>query len=68
MPSNHPELDPLMSLDQVLPIVGVSKSKVYSLVQSGLFPEGVKVGRSRRWRQSEIADWLEFVGEGGLDA
>lgn len=61
-------LDPLLSIGEVLAVVGVSRSSVYAMIQRGAFPPGVKVGRARRWRRSEIATWLDTLGEGGPDA
>ncbi|ELD2661794.1 AlpA family phage regulatory protein [Salmonella enterica] len=30
----------------------------YKLIQEGLFPKPIKLGRSSRWRKSEVECWL----------
>jgi prophage regulatory protein len=41
-------------------VVGLKKSKIYSLLQEGRFPAPVKLGpRSVRWRASAIWKWID---------
>lgn len=67
-PSSHgPFPDPLspwrlLRLEEVLAIVGVSKSALYQWIEEGLFPAPVRVGkRGSRWRASEVAAWVEAL-------
>lgn len=38
---------------------GISKSGVFNLLKRGEFPEGIRVGRNRRWRLSEVEAWID---------
>ncbi len=43
----------------------MSRSSIYRLMQDGQFPRPVKVGCAAvRWRESNIAGWLESRPEG----
>lgn len=48
----------LMRLDSVLARTALGKTFVYELIAEGAFPAPVKVGRSSRWREEEIDDWI----------
>ncbi|EPZ8124384.1 helix-turn-helix transcriptional regulator [Yersinia enterocolitica] len=39
-------------------ITGLTDKWFYKLIKDGLFPKPIKLGRSSRWRQSEVEDWL----------
>ena len=50
----------LLRLPEVEAVVGLKKSKIYSLLQEGQFPAPVKLGpRSVRWRASAILKWID---------
>jgi predicted DNA-binding transcriptional regulator AlpA len=38
--------------------IGLSRSNIYQQIQSGKFPEPVKIGRSSRWLATEIQAWV----------
>ena len=40
-------------------ITGFSAKHIYHLINQGLFPKPVKIGRASLWRTSEINDWLD---------
>lgn len=40
--------------------LGICRSGLFSLIKRGLFPQGVKIGRVRRWRLSEVNEYLEW--------
>ena len=57
--------DRLLRRRQVEEITGMSRSSIYRLMQDGEFPRPVKVGCAAvRWRESDIAGWLESRPEG----
>ena len=63
------ENEQLLSRLQVEGLTNLSCSSLYRLMRAGLFPTPIKVGtRAVRWRQRELADWLESrpraTGEG----
>ena len=53
----------LLTIDEVVEIVGVTKSTVYSWMEKNLFPKGAKLGpKLRRWRRDEIENWQRDNG------
>ena len=49
----------LCRLPQTLDATGLSRSKLYELIEQGRFPKPVKLsGRINAWPESDIADWI----------
>jgi len=57
--------DPLLSIHEVLSIVGVAPSTWWAGVASGKFPTPVKCGRRSFWPQSVIAAYIERLKSNG---
>ena len=61
----------LLRLPEVEAVVGLKKSKIYSLLQEGQFPAPVRLGpRSVRWKASAVSAWIanltaDPIGQGG---
>jgi predicted DNA-binding transcriptional regulator AlpA len=36
----------------------ISRQQVHRLISRGLLPQGLKLGRSRRWLASELENWM----------
>ena len=53
------EFKRLIKLDQVEALTGFKKSYLYSRIQSGDFPNPIHIGRSARWIESEVLDWVK---------
>ncbi|MGE4401825.1 MAG: helix-turn-helix transcriptional regulator [Desulfobulbus sp.] len=52
----------LLRLPEVEAVVGLKKSKLYTLIQEGRFPPPVKLGtRSIRWKASTIYAWIDSL-------
>ena len=49
----------LMNVSQVAEFLGVSARQVWNLRSGGLLPEPVRLGRSSRWRRSELIAWVD---------
>jgi len=47
----------------VFELTGLSRSVIYDLIKKGEFPPGIKVGRSRVWPASQIAEWQRKMME-----
>ena len=58
--------DPLLSLPEVLSIVGVSSSTWWAGIAAGKFPPPIKCGRRSFWPQSEIAEFIEGLKRAGV--
>jgi len=40
-------------------LTGLTDKWFYKLIKDGEFPKPIKLGRSSRWLQSEVEDWLQ---------
>ena len=77
-PSVGPEPRPgmsaeLLTVGQLGELLQLSKRTLYRLSDSGAMPHGLRIGGSRRWRRTEIEDWLScgcprVDGKGGRNA
>lgn len=57
----HPT-ESLLRLPEVEAIVGLKKSKLYTLIREGGFPQPVKLGtRSVRWKASAVYGWINSL-------
>ena len=54
--------DRILRVDEVLAQTGLSKATLYRLVDSGDFPQPVRLGGPERravgWRLSEVQEWI----------
>jgi prophage regulatory protein len=48
----------LLSLEEVMAKVSMSSSAIYARIAKGKFPKPMKVGRSSRWNQAELDQWV----------
>ena len=59
-PTTPAPTESLLRLPQVEAVVGLKKSKIYSLLQAGQFPAPVRLGpRSVRWKGSAVRAWID---------
>ena len=59
-PTTPAPTESLLRLPQVEAVVGMKKSKIYSLLQEGQFPAPVRLGpRSVRWKASAVSAWID---------
>jgi predicted DNA-binding transcriptional regulator AlpA len=55
----------VMNLNDVLALLGISKSTLYRLIDAGSFPKPFKLGvRLNAWRVETIETWL--MAKGGI--
>ncbi|GAH11211.1 unnamed protein product [marine sediment metagenome] len=52
-------MDELLTIKEVLNRVKLSRSMIYKLLKAGKFPRPKKVGRSSRWTEKQITDWIK---------
>lgn len=57
IPMEAPEGRP--AKEGVRGLVGLHPATIYAEIKAGRFPKPVKLGRSSRWPESEIAAWIE---------
>ncbi|MBJ3591838.1 AlpA family phage regulatory protein [Salmonella enterica subsp. enterica serovar Saintpaul] len=60
MQSNNIDLmnDKLVDMVFITEFTGLSDKWFYKLISEGKFPKPIKLGRSSRWKESELKDWL----------
>ncbi|MBJ8415311.1 helix-turn-helix transcriptional regulator [Citrobacter cronae] len=51
--------DKFVSMQFITELTGLSDKWFYKLAQEGKFPKPVKFGRSSRWIEREVKEWLE---------
>lgn len=51
--------DKLVDMRFITKLTGLTDKWFYKLIKDGLFPRPIKLGRSSRWKQSEVELWLQ---------
>lgn len=51
--------DPLIDMTFITTFTGMTDKWFYKLIGDGLFPKPIKLGRSSRWRRSEVETWMQ---------
>lgn len=51
--------DKMVDMVFVTEFTGCSDKWFYKLIQDGLFPKPIKLGRSSRWLKSEVEEWVK---------
>jgi prophage regulatory protein len=49
----------MLRVSEVMELLGLSESQIYTLVREKSFPRPVKLGAASRWRESTVFAWLE---------
>jgi prophage regulatory protein len=59
--------DVVLRLPEVLRLIGLSRSTLYSMIAAGSFPASIQLGpRARGWLRSSVLGWLdERIGQHG---
>ncbi|MDU3267377.1 MAG: AlpA family phage regulatory protein [Klebsiella oxytoca] len=50
--------DKMVDMAFITEFTGLSDKWFYKLIQKGLFPKPIKMGRSSRWLKSEVESWV----------
>ncbi|EOG2872627.1 helix-turn-helix transcriptional regulator [Salmonella enterica] len=51
--------DQMVDMAFIVRFTGMTDKWFYKLIQEGKFPKPVKFGRSSRWIEREVKEWLE---------
>lgn len=51
--------DQFVTMAFITRLTGLTDKWFYKLIQDGVFPKPIKLGRSSRWLQSEVEAWLQ---------
>ncbi|WDC29437.1 AlpA family phage regulatory protein [Escherichia albertii] len=59
-PNTYTDLmnDKLVTMAFITTFTGLTDKWFYKLISEGKFPNPIKLGRSSRWRESEVKRWL----------
>ncbi len=48
----------LLTYDEVGRRLGLGRTALWALVRDGKFPEPLRIGRARRWRECDVDRWI----------
>lgn len=51
--------DPLIDMHFITTCTGMTDKWFYKLISENQFPKPIKLGRSSRWRRSEVETWMQ---------
>ena len=51
--------DQFVEMKFITRLTGLTDKWFYRLIQDGLYPKPIKLGRSSRWLRSEVEAWLQ---------
>lgn len=54
-------MENLIKIEEVLKIVNIPKSSFYRYVKNGIMPKPLKIGRSARWKVSQISEAIQKI-------
>lgn len=51
--------DEFIDMKFITRLTGLSDKWFYKLIQEGVFPKPIKMGRASRWLKSDLEEWLQ---------
>ena len=51
--------DEFIDMKFITRLTGLSDNWFYKLIQEGVFPKPIKMGRASRWLKSDLEEWLQ---------
>ena len=51
--------DEFIDMKFIKRLTGLSDKWFYKLIQEGVFPKPIKMGRASRWLRSDLEEWLQ---------
>ena len=52
-------MEKLLTIKEITNIIGFKQSTIYKFIKTNSFPKPIKIGRSSRWKLSDINNWLK---------
>jgi excisionase family DNA binding protein len=49
----------MLTVKELVKITKISRSTIYTLINKGIFPEGIKIGYQRRWLKEDVEGFLK---------
>lgn len=50
----------LLTLKEVAKKTGFKKSTIYKFIKTKKFPSPIKIGRSSRWVEEKVEEWINY--------
>ncbi|HBV8968648.1 TPA: AlpA family transcriptional regulator [Klebsiella oxytoca] len=57
--NTSPLNDKMVDMKFITEFTGLTDKWFYKLISEGQFPKPIKLGRSSRWMQSEVENWVK---------
>lgn len=57
--NTSPLNDKMVDMKFITEFTGLTDKWFYKLISEGQFPKPIKLGRSSRWMQSEVENWIQ---------
>ncbi|PHM63974.1 AlpA family phage regulatory protein [Xenorhabdus stockiae] len=54
-------MDKILNYKQVCEVMSISKATLYRKIKQGKIPKPLKDGRSSRWKESDITDYINSL-------
>lgn len=58
-PQSNLAADRFINQKEICAIFGISRTAIWKLTKDDTFPTGIALGRSIRYRESEVMEWAE---------
>lgn len=55
------KIDKLLTIQQVADVLQVGQASIYARISEEIFPRPVKLGRSNRWKTSDINKYIKSL-------
>ena len=56
------EIDRLLTIQEVVQMVGLSRASIYAMVKRDKFPGPYRAGtRAARWKSSDVQRWIDLL-------
>jgi len=49
----------LLTLEQLTSYINLGRSRIYAAIRAATFPPPIKLGKSSRWKTSDIDAWID---------
>ena len=52
-----------LTIQELCERLKLSRAGILGLIRKGQLPEGIRIGKARRWDENELRAWLQQKGE-----
>ena len=51
----------LLGMRQIMQMTSLSRPTIRKYIRNGDFPDGYRVGKVKRWKRSDIQEWIKHL-------